>query len=301
MAIYLAYLQPFQEYLRVQVLGGAFSGYVWADENGPWGTDRLTRILKRETTKRLGTALTTLDYRHTAVGIGRVVVGEGFGRGYQDEVGEIEEAEIDEEGESALELQSARTTKIGIGNYSVPSDIIKYLSIRSMETFRLLSEHWHRFLGLASGRQEEEKSIESRGAWLAKRGEKRGRNERDMQEKRLTPLAPQPKRVERIDQGREEVHKAMQQALGRSEVSFKSYEQEQAVHAVVAGQTPLVVVLPTGRGKSLLFMVPACLDNPGVTVVVVPYRALIEDLVRRIRDSGIDCMEWKHGEINPAA
>ncbi len=51
----------------------------------------MTRIIKRETEKRLGTVLTTLDYRHTAVGIGRVVVGEAFGRGYEDEIGEIEE------------------------------------------------------------------------------------------------------------------------------------------------------------------------------------------------------------------
>ena len=56
-------------------------------------------------------------------------------------------------------------------------------------------------------------------------------------------------------------------------------EQELALHAVIDGQTPLIVVLPTGRGKSLLFSVPACIDDAGVTVVVVPYRALIKDLV----------------------
>ena len=44
-------------------------------------------------------------------------------------------------------------------------------------------------------------------------------------------------------------------------------------------KTPLVVVLPTGGGKSLLFTVPACVEEAGVTVVVVPYRALVEDLV----------------------
>lgn len=76
MVMYLAYLQPFQEYLTVQGLGGSFSDYVWADEQGPWGTDRLTRALRREMGKRLGVELHTLDYRHTAVGIGRVVVGE---------------------------------------------------------------------------------------------------------------------------------------------------------------------------------------------------------------------------------
>ena len=56
-------------------------------------------------------------------------------------------------------------------------------------------------------------------------------------------------------------------------------EQELALHAVIDGQTPLIVVLPTGGGKSLLFSVPACIDDAGVTVVVVLYQALIEDLV----------------------
>ncbi|KAF1956342.1 hypothetical protein CC80DRAFT_362384, partial [Byssothecium circinans] len=93
----------------------------------------------------------------------------------------------------------------------------------------------------------------------------------------------------------------MQQVLGQKEVSFRSVEQEQALHAVLDGQTPLVVVLPTGGGKSLLFSVPACLEGAGMTVVVVPYRALIEDLVGRMQKCGIDCMEWKHGESNPAA
>ena len=135
MVMYLAYLQPFREYLSVQVHGGSFSDYVWADEQGPWGTDRLTRALKRETGKRLRVALHTLDYRHTAVGIGRVVVGEPFSKGYQDEIGEVDEAEVDEEAEDVLELQSARTTVIGVGNYGVLIDIIKHLSVRLINAF----------------------------------------------------------------------------------------------------------------------------------------------------------------------
>jgi hypothetical protein len=33
----------------------------------------------------------------------------------------------------------------------------------------------------------------------------------------------------------------------------------------------------------------------------VPYRALIKNLVARIRESGIECIEWKHGETNPTS
>lgn len=292
MVMYLAYVQPFQEYLTVQVLGGAFSDYVWADAHGPWETDRLTRALKRESGKRLGLELTTLDYRHTAVGVGRVVVGESFGRGYQDEVGEVEEAEMEDDGESPLELQNARTTQMGVGNYSVPIDIIKHLSVRSIETFRPLSEMWHNFLGLNGT----EKQVEIRPDSTATT-----KRAHDTTDTRTELLTPQRKKLRSLNYTEEELRVAMQQVLGRSEVSFKSVEQEQALRAVVDGQTPLVVVLPTGGGKSLLFTVPACLQDAGVTVVVVPYRALIEDLVTRITRSGIDCVEWKGGHTNPAA
>jgi superfamily II DNA helicase RecQ len=60
---------------------------------------------------------------------------------------------------------------------------------------------------------------------------------------------------------------------------------------VLDKQILLVVVLLTGRGKSLLFMVPGCVEEGGMTVVVVLYCALITDLVTRIRGSGIECIE----------
>jgi superfamily II DNA helicase RecQ len=48
---------------------------------------------------------------------------------------------------------------------------------------------------------------------------------------------------------------------------------------VLKGETLLIIILPTGGGKSLLFIVPAYLDNTGVMVVVVPFQALINNLV----------------------
>jgi superfamily II DNA helicase RecQ len=40
-----------------------------------------------------------------------------------------------------------------------------------------------------------------------------------------------------------------------------------------------VVVLLTGGGKSLLFTVPAVVEQSGVTVIVMLYQALINNLV----------------------
>ncbi|KAF2832757.1 hypothetical protein CC86DRAFT_267823, partial [Ophiobolus disseminans] len=250
--------------------------------------DRLTKVLKRETGKRLGVELHTLGYRHTAVGIGRVKVGESFGRGYQDEVGEIDEAEVDEDQEDLIELQNSRSTVMGVGNYSVSIDIVKHLSTRSIDAFRALSTAWHRFLGVDGQTAEyEEPTL---------------RRKRLMRES-MSELAilPKEKAVQVEDVRATAVHRALQRVLGKQEVGFRSMEQEQALYAVLDKQTPLVVVLPTSGGKSLLFTLPACIEGAGVTVVIVPYRALIEDLVGRIRDYGVDCIEWKHGESNPAS
>ena len=79
--------------------------------------------------------LHTLEYWHTAVGIRQVKVGELFSRGYQDNISKTEEAEVDNDGKDVLKLQNSRTTAIGVGNYSMPIDIVKHLSVQSINTF----------------------------------------------------------------------------------------------------------------------------------------------------------------------
>jgi superfamily II DNA or RNA helicase len=95
----------------------------------------------------------------------------------------------------------------------------------------------------------------------------------------------------------------MQKALCCSEVSFRSDEQKEALEIIVRGEqtTPLVVVLPTGGGKTLLFTAPACLDDPGVTIVIVPYRALLDNLLATAKRANINHIEYAPGERNPAA
>ena len=61
-------------------------------------------------------------------------------------------------------------------------------------------------------------------------------------------------------------------------------EQERAMAAVVEGHDVLVV-LPTGAGKSAIYQVPA-LRLPGPTVVVSPLIALQNDQVQGLADSG---------------
>ena len=59
-----------------------------------------------------------------------------------------------------------------------------------------------------------------------------------------------------------------------------------------AKESPLVAILPTGGGKSLVFMVPAMLSGSGVTIVVAPYAELKRQLVTRCIGAGLDCKHW---------
>jgi ATP-dependent DNA helicase RecQ len=61
--------------------------------------------------------------------------------------------------------------------------------------------------------------------------------------------------------------------------------QEAVVHDALAGRDVLAL-MPTGGGKSLCFQLPALLQ-PGVTLVVSPLIALMQDQVRLMRDSDI--------------
>ena len=66
--------------------------------------------------------------------------------------------------------------------------------------------------------------------------------------------------------------------------SFRSF-QEEAVDAVLAGKD-LLMILPTGGGKSLCYQLPSLLMD-GVTVVVSPLIALMQDQVRGLNENGI--------------
>lgn len=83
--------------------------------------------------------------------------------------------------------------------------------------------------------------------------------------------------------------------LRDDEAQFRSLQQEEAVRAAAAGKSPLVAILPTGGGKSLVFMVPAMLlrsSGGGVTIVVAPYAELKKQMAARCIEAGLDCKHW---------
>jgi len=62
--------------------------------------------------------------------------------------------------------------------------------------------------------------------------------------------------------------------------------QREAIETLVDQQRPVLVVAPTGGGKSLCYQFPAC-ELSGTTLVISPLIALMEDQVRALTERGI--------------
>ncbi|KAF8054083.1 P-loop containing nucleoside triphosphate hydrolase protein, partial [Lyophyllum atratum] len=83
---------------------------------------------------------------------------------------------------------------------------------------------------------------------------------------------------------------------------FKSTQQQEMVELAVSRERNFVAVLPTGGGKSLVWMLPALQERGFLTFVVSPNKALLADQLRRTDKEGIPCMQWCSGDtLSPEA
>jgi RAD3-like DEAD/DEAH box helicase len=141
------------------------------------------------------------------------------------------------------------------------------------EMFRLSSTDWHRFLGFESAEDGLARVLGKRkqGPWEAEADEHRRQRQWQLHQANMT--------------------QALQQMTGNDQFQFRGV-QGPAMQAIQHGISPIVAVMPTGGGKSMLFMLPAYIGG-GLTVVVVPLVALRGDLQQRCVKAGISCVAWE--------
>ncbi|MDO4949202.1 MAG: RecQ family ATP-dependent DNA helicase [Bacteroidales bacterium] len=100
-----------------------------------------------------------------------------------------------------------------------------------------------------------------------------------------------------------DVHHNLKQFFGYDE--FRTYEgeplQENAARAAVEGKS-LLVIFPTGGGKSLTFQLPALMEGRsvhGLTVVISPLQSLMKDQVDNLAERGITDAVTINGLLDP--
>lgn len=84
----------------------------------------------------------------------------------------------------------------------------------------------------------------------------------------------------------------LRKLLGSPEAFFRSSGQAAGVVKALERKDNFLCVLPTGAGKTALFMIPALLEHGKTTVVVSPLFALVKDMERRMNAAGICCIVW---------
>jgi len=85
---------------------------------------------------------------------------------------------------------------------------------------------------------------------------------------------------------------ALQQILKNPQSHFKSVEQGRIIREVLRREKDIIAIMPTGGGKSLIFMIPAAMEEYKTTVVVIPLVALTADLIQRAAKAGISASRW---------
>lgn len=79
------------------------------------------------------------------------------------------------------------------------------------------------------------------------------------------------------------------------EATWRSDKQAESMRSIMSLKTDqtAINVLPTGAGKSILFMLPAVMQETGTSIVVVPLVALMDHLATRATAMGVDCIRFK--------
>ncbi|KAI6787196.1 hypothetical protein KC361_g9560 [Hortaea werneckii] len=251
------------------------SDHMWpSDPDGrKWTTDRMKHEIQRASRAGLGQSINVADYRQIAIAIYRRWISKPVA-GASDGGDEEDEGAADPLDHVADE-QAAHSSSVAGAVYARETmELAGWMASRRQQ-FRSVSEKWQRLLGFPSG----EHSIKSD----LKR--KRSPFEREAEEARTRRQLA----LRHMDAN------ADLSWMMRKEVVMRSAQGE-AMQAVQQGESPVVVVMPTGSGKSMLFMLPAFVQSGGVTIVVVPLKSLRADMMERCRAVNIGCAVWSRGQ-----
>ncbi|KAH0542813.1 hypothetical protein FGG08_002861 [Glutinoglossum americanum] len=278
--LYIWLVLPLRQQLGKLVYGDDEipTAFLWSmDRHKKWTTERVSTVLKRECDMLIGVPLNISSYRHIAIAMSNRYMKKT--RFDKDE----DKKDEDEQHDEAIDKQSSHTAETAGSIYArhieeAPSHIqhIRY-------GFRQSSIEWHELLQFGSSLKEVGgvgrvgREVESRlGLKRIREGEHEG-----------SP-GPRFRRWQTLRQTN--LQEALQKLMG-PRTQFRG-KQLVAIRAIMDNKSPIILVMATGGGKSLMFMLPASIKEAGTTVVVTPLISLKQDMQRRCRELGLDCIAW---------
>jgi superfamily II DNA helicase RecQ len=93
-----------------------------------------------------------------------------------------------------------------------------------------------------------------------------------------------PEKQRRMDDEKteDEIQQELRRIIGEK-AKWKMKEQDETMRQImrIKERDTLMMILPTGGGKSVLFMLPALIASRGTSVVMMPFVALMDGLIDR--------------------
>ena len=261
--------------------GAILSPYLWAKDGKVWSDNKLTRCLENACARAQIPRLHIANWRQMTVAIVKTKFAAHIGYFEIDPDDEdAEEVEDDIRILTKMRNHKTRTANRAYANQTGANfgnvwDGLVRMGLRA-------STLWQEFWGLS----------------VMIRTRKRSREEAETPRlpKRIAMGLYRPRKpwsTEALLGGLRELHHD-------ESLEWKSAEQAQALTLVMSWTEQVVVVLPTGAGKSAIFMLPCTLPDAGITILIVPLVALRCDLLRRLRELRVEHLEWLPGERREA-
>jgi hypothetical protein len=243
-----------------------------------WSSERLREVLKRESKTSISAQypLNIANYCDITIGISRRFLrpSSAFPNNVlaeqEQEKAALEADEDPEEMGNIADEQAGHSPHVAAMVYSRESSELAGSTTTRRLRFQASSTDWHRFLGFP----------DTTSPVLGKRAnlwEEQAVNHQEQQRQQLA--------VQNMAQ-------VLQRMTGRPELQLHGV-QALVLKAIQDSASPVMAIMPTGGGKSMLFMLPASAAPGGCTIVVVPLLLLRADLMTRCQALGISCVSWE--------
>jgi hypothetical protein len=279
---YIVYVLPLRErFLRQTSPGSLLSPYFWEKDGKVWLEGRLSRYLKEASARACVPRLHVANWRQILVAIVKTKFASQIECFNPDE-GDEDAEEMDATIRGMTEQRNHKTRTVNRAYANQTGAVFSNLWDGKVRMELQASTLWQDFLGVETILKQK----------------KRGRVE---QESRLMKRVAIGIYRPRKPWSTEALLRGVKKLYGDKDADWKSTEQEQALAKIMSWTEQVVAILPTGAGKSLLFMLPCTLPDARTTILIVPLVALHIDMLRRVQEMKIDHLEWQPGESREAA
>ncbi|TVY12548.1 hypothetical protein LARI1_G009653, partial [Lachnellula arida] len=283
---YVTWVIPLRQiFLRQSAPHAVISPYLWWKNGKVWADNRLTQCMKqacvRASTPKIGIAI----WRQMTVTIAKTKFAADIACFDVDQQASEEAEEIDADIRAMTSQRNHSTWTVNRAYANQQNNSFGNVWDGLIRRNLRASTLWKDFWGLDT---------------LLESTSKRKRNGLDPDGPRLLKKIAQGVYRPRKKWSSAALLKGARQLYHDEALQWKSAMQERAMMTVMSGTEQVVVVLGTGEGKSMLFMLPCVLPDTGITILILPLVSLRGDLLRRVRELAIDHWVWTPHETRTA-